>query len=181
MRSNSITRSSSPCLKPLPALGLSETATESEVLVAINSLKNDKQVALNAANTPDPAKFIPTAQHTALADENKQLKVELNAIKTKERDAEITQLVEGGVKEGKVVPASREYFVSMCPPKASRSSKSSSRQPLSSASPSTNPKESEAQLNAAGLTEAESRSARRPASALNSSSRRRSPDLPVAT
>lgn len=94
----------------LEALGLTPTATPAQAVLAINALKETRQVALNAAATPDPAKFVPKADH----------ELALNRITTFEADAksrseaEIVAAVDGAVAAGKVAPASKDYHLASC-------------------------------------------------------------------
>lgn len=94
----------------LEALGLPAASTAADAIVAINAIKVDRDTARNAAQTPDPAKFVPTADH----------QLALNRIRTFEeaetarRDGEITAAVEGAIAAGKVAPASKDYHIAAC-------------------------------------------------------------------
>jgi phage I-like protein len=90
------------------ALGLAATATEAEVLTAINSARS------SAASTPDMALYVPKAQHDAVV-------VELNTVKTAQGiaakavfDASVNSTLDAAVAAGKVVPAAREQYKAMC-------------------------------------------------------------------
>jgi hypothetical protein len=79
-------------------------------VVAINNLKVARDTALNAAQTPDPAKFVPKADHD----------LALNRITTFEtaakaaRETEIVAAVDAAVTAGKVAPASKDYHLAFC-------------------------------------------------------------------
>jgi phage I-like protein len=94
----------------LEALGLQTTATSADAVVAINNLKIACDTALNAAQTPDPAKFVPKADHD----------LALNRITTFEtaakaaRETEIVAAVDAAVTAGKVAPASKDYHLAFC-------------------------------------------------------------------
>lgn len=90
------------------ALGLAATATEAEVVAAVTT-----QVSL-ARETRDPNKFVPAADlQTALtrattAETALKAREEADAQKT----AEAT--VDGAIAAGKIAPASRDHWVSLC-------------------------------------------------------------------
>lgn len=94
----------------LQALGLQPTATAAEAVLAINALREERATALNAARVPDPALFVPRADH----------ELALNRISTFEtaeatrRDAEIVAAVDAAVAAGQVAPASRDYHLASC-------------------------------------------------------------------
>ncbi|NCA72629.1 MAG: peptidase, partial [Sphingobacteriia bacterium] len=47
----------------LKALGLAEGAAAADAVAAIEKLKTDQQLALNRAQHPDPAAWVPRADH----------------------------------------------------------------------------------------------------------------------
>lgn len=87
-----------------------ETATEAEVLAAIEVLKSYKQVALNRAQDPDLTKFIPkeTYQLALNRAEEAEGKIKLS------QEAEESELVDKAIQEGKIAPANKDSFLSMC-------------------------------------------------------------------
>lgn len=104
-----------PMLKEIAlALGLTETADSAAIVVAINALKQERQTALNAAQTPDPTKWKPAAELETVLGRATAAETALNALKTKAREDEINQVVDQAVAEGKVVPATRELYTAMC-------------------------------------------------------------------
>ncbi|HEG4440084.1 TPA: peptidase [Vibrio cholerae] len=94
----------------LAALALGEAATEQDVVTAINSLKQEKDVALNRANQPDLNKFIPRETHQLAINRAETAETALKAI----QDKEIEALVQSGVDAGKISPANKEMFIGMC-------------------------------------------------------------------
>ncbi|WP_051278456.1 phage protease [Solimonas flava] len=96
------------------ALGLAETATEAECITAINGKKSELQTALNAAQTPDLAKFVPRADFDAATaratNAEQKLAEQANAQREKEVDAEI----DAALKAGKITPATKDYHRAMC-------------------------------------------------------------------
>lgn len=103
-----------PMLEIRKALGLTDAADESACVAAITAIKNEKQTALNAAQHPDPTQFVPVAQHQVALNAQQTLQAELTGIKSQQRDAEVNAAVEGALAEGKIVPATRDYYLAMC-------------------------------------------------------------------
>ncbi|MGV6839991.1 MAG: phage protease [Planktomarina sp.] len=94
----------------LDALGLEEGADADAVVTAINSLKEDKAIALNRAQTPDPEKFVPKADHVLALNKIR----DFEKADADRKDAAITAAVDAAIEGGKVAPASREYHVAAC-------------------------------------------------------------------
>ena len=94
----------------LEALGLAPTATAAEAVLAINKMRSDHTVALNAAQLPDPAKFVPKADHDLALNRITTFEAAANAAK----DAEIVAAVDAAVVAGKVAPASKDYHLASC-------------------------------------------------------------------
>lgn len=96
------------------ALKLPETATEAEIIAAINTRETELSTARNAAQTPDLAKFVPRADHDAVlaraTNAEQKLADQERATQVREVDAEI----DAAVKAGKITPATREYHRAMC-------------------------------------------------------------------
>lgn len=92
------------------ALGLAANATATDVVVAINALKNDHEVALNSAQHPDPDKFVPKADHDLALNELEELRTD-----AKEREAAaMNDAVDAAIAAGKIAPAAREYHLNSC-------------------------------------------------------------------
>lgn len=96
------------------ALGLPETADESACLTAINSLNQDKQTALNAAQHPSPDQWKPKAEFDALLTRATTAETALNAVQQQGRAAEINAVVDKAQEDGKVIPATRDYYLACC-------------------------------------------------------------------
>lgn len=94
----------------LQALGLPTASTAAEAVAAINAMKAERDTARNAAQTPDPSKFVPRADH----------QLALNRIQSFEqaegarREGEITTAVDAAIAAGKVAPASKDYHIAAC-------------------------------------------------------------------
>jgi phage I-like protein len=94
----------------LDALGLAATSTAADAVVAINTLKSEKAVALNRAEAPDPERFVPKADHQLALNR-------ITAFETEEktrRESAITAAVDAAVAAGKVAPASKDYHLAAC-------------------------------------------------------------------
>lgn len=92
------------------ALGLAADATEEQGVTAINSLKSEKDIALNRAATPDLTKFIPIETHTVALNRATTAEAQLKEIDDKKVDG----LVQAAIDEGKIAPANKDMFVGMC-------------------------------------------------------------------
>lgn len=93
------------------ALGLPEAATAADAVVAINALKAEKQVALNAAQHPPADRFVPIEQHTQTLVALNNATSELDQIRQETVTTRATALVDDAVKAGKVTPASRDAYL----------------------------------------------------------------------
>lgn len=94
----------------LEALGLKPDATAADAVVAIAALKSAERLALNRAETPDPEKFVPKADHQLAL--NRISKFEADE-KARAEDAAVAA-VENAIAEGKIAPASRDYHLATC-------------------------------------------------------------------
>ena len=94
------------------ALGLAETATSPEIVTAIGALK--ASTALNAAQQPDLAKFVPRADYELALNRASTAEAKIAADGKAAHEAKVAAAIDGAVKAGKVAPASREYYVATC-------------------------------------------------------------------
>ncbi|MEF1255994.1 phage protease [Vibrio sp. M260112] len=92
------------------ALGLGDEATEQEAATAINSLKSEKEVALNRANTPDLNKFVPKNTYDVALNRATEAEAKLEELALQEIDG----IVQAAIDEGKVAPADKEMYVGLC-------------------------------------------------------------------
>ena len=93
-------------------LGLPEDADDAAVFAAIDALKAGKAAAAAEA-APDPGKFVPRADYEHV---QKQLAAAQQALAERERaelKREAEQLVEDGVRAGKIAPATREFWLQL--------------------------------------------------------------------
>lgn len=119
--------------KILAALGLSPTATDAEVLVAIQSRGADgekmakeliasreqltstkEQLATASAKTPELDKFVPRADHDAMTARVKVAEDKLVANEKSTKDNEIAGEIAAALKVGKITPATSDYHKAQC-------------------------------------------------------------------
>lgn len=91
--------------KLLAALGLQETATETEALAAVAGLKTNVAALTAQVATPDPAKFVPIATLTALQGEHAGLQTKLVALQAEVDGGKLDKIVADGLAAGKITPA----------------------------------------------------------------------------
>ncbi|WP_456390251.1 phage protease [Profundibacter sp.] len=94
----------------LGALGLNAASTAADAVVAIEKLKQAEATALNAANAPDPDKFVPKADHELALNRVKEFE---EADKGRADEA-INAAVDAAVLAGKIAPASKDYHIASC-------------------------------------------------------------------
>lgn len=100
---------------PLPAqivtvLGLTETASADDAVAAITQLKNNEQVALNRAASPDLTKFVPTETYQLALN-----RAETAENTLKEQDEKAAEmLVDAAIEAGKIAPANRDMYLATC-------------------------------------------------------------------
>lgn len=96
--------------KLLAALGLPEATSEEAAITAVAALraKADQvtglqtEVAALKAATPDPAQYVPIATMQSL-------QTEVAALRTQVQTGEAAQVIDAAVKDGKLLPAQREW------------------------------------------------------------------------
>jgi phage I-like protein len=98
----------------LTALGLAEDATETQALNTVATLKNDLAVAVNRAQTPDLAKFVPRADYDATLARAANAEQALADKAKADLEAQIEREVGAAMQAGKITPATRDYHLAMC-------------------------------------------------------------------
>lgn len=104
---------------PLPAaiaaaLSLNAEATEAEAVGAITTLKDERQTALNRAETPDATKFVPKATYDLALNRAETAEQALKEKQDTELETAINTEVDAAIAAGKVAPASRDFYVASC-------------------------------------------------------------------
>lgn len=95
-------------LRMAAALGLSASATEDEVVTAATA-----QVSL-AREVRDPTKYVPAADLQTALTRATTAEAELQTIKDGAAQAAAEATVDGAIAAGKLAPASRDHWVSLC-------------------------------------------------------------------
>lgn len=96
------------------ALGLVDGANEDQILAAVNKLKADVQTAVNKAETPDLEKYVPRADYDQVMQRATNAEQALQSEKDKAVTAEAEALIAQAQKEGKIAPASAEFYRATC-------------------------------------------------------------------
>jgi phage I-like protein len=89
------------------ALGLNEAASEAACLAALDALKK-------SVETPDPAKFVKKELHDQAIANLSAATRQLDDIRGAARRAEVEALIEGALKDKKIVPAQKESLTAQC-------------------------------------------------------------------
>lgn len=93
------------------ALSLKDDANEADAVQAIGTLKNDYQLALNRAETPDPQKFVPKADLELALNRASTAETALKAVNDQKLEAAIDHAIQ---VERKIAPASRDHYLALC-------------------------------------------------------------------
>jgi phage I-like protein len=96
-------------------LGIAESATPQDALNAILGLKGKLAAAANSeGGVPGLDKFVPRADYDQLKGRAENAENKLKELEGAKRDGEIASVVDQAVKDGKVAPASKDFYVAMC-------------------------------------------------------------------
>ena len=98
------------------ALGLADTASVDDAVVAINSLKSDRDVALNSAQHPSLDKFVPKETYDLALNRATTAEGALAEIEGEKIEA----LVDSAIEAGKVAPKDKDMYVGLCSTQAGR-------------------------------------------------------------
>lgn len=96
------------------ALGLTAAADEAACVTAITTLKTEKATALNAAQTPDPTRFVPRAELDVALNRATTAETAVAAAAKAQVETEIVALIDQAQAAGQVIPATREHYLAMC-------------------------------------------------------------------
>ena len=98
----------------LAALGLPESATEADAIAKVTGIKSELSQALNRAETPDLAKFVPRADYDAAKEKAENAEQQLSDLKKQQLEDEIDLAINQALEDGKITPATKEYHVAQC-------------------------------------------------------------------
>jgi len=96
------------------ALGLSAGATEAQAISTIIQLKEDRDKALNSADSPSLEKFVPRADHDAALSRVQEAETRLKEIEDTALNQQIEDELEKAQKAGVITPATVEYHRACC-------------------------------------------------------------------
>lgn len=94
----------------LEALGLDANATAADAVMAIGTLKGEREKALNSAQHPDPEAFVPRADYELVTNRLTEVEALAEAAAEKEMNA----VIDAGIAAEKIAPASRDYHLATC-------------------------------------------------------------------
>jgi phage I-like protein len=120
LRMTALNRAANPIEDPamnkelLKALGLIETATEADVLAAVNALKGDLATARNSAAVPSLDKFVPRADYDKELTRANNAETSLKERTAKALDGEIEAEIKAALAAKKITPATAEYHKAQC-------------------------------------------------------------------
>lgn len=96
------------------ALSLKDEATADDVVVAINALKTDREVALNRAATPSLEHFVPRTDYAVQLNRAEKAESDLKSLRDEIRNGEIDAVIDKAIEDKKITPASVAYHRAQC-------------------------------------------------------------------
>lgn len=100
--------------KVCAALGLVDGANEEQILGAVAKLKTDIETATNKAEKPDLEKYVPRADYDQVMQRATNAEQQLQTLKGQALAAEVDALIDQAQKDGKIAPASAEFYRATC-------------------------------------------------------------------
>ncbi|MBK1868263.1 phage protease [Aestuariivirga sp. YIM B02566] len=92
-------------------LGLAENATDADIAAAIGTLQ---QKATASASQVDLAQYVPRADYDAVLADRNNLQTSIASRQAADLTTEGTALVEQAIKDAKIAPASKGFYLSLC-------------------------------------------------------------------
>ena len=89
------------------ALGIATSATDADVVTAINSLKTK-------ADTPDPSRFVPKADLDQALNRATTAEQKLADMAKTASEQRAAALIDQAVKDGKIAPVSKDHYLALC-------------------------------------------------------------------
>lgn len=96
------------------ALGLSESATVTDIMTALNRLQQERDTALNRAESPSLDKFVPRADYDQAQNRAAAAEQKLADQQKADQDKAIETAINSAIEAGKIAPASRDFYVAAC-------------------------------------------------------------------
>lgn len=98
----------------LQALGLSDSATEADVVSAINQQRQDLASARNSQQPPSLDKYVPREDYNQALARAANAEQQLQAKSKADLDAEIDRELDAALDAGKITPATLDYHKAQC-------------------------------------------------------------------
>lgn len=95
-------------------LGLSEEATEEQVLSALDTLNGKLETAQNSQQNPSLDKFVPRSDYDTAVQRATNAEQKLQEKEQEQHEAEIDKAVNAALEAGKITPATVEYHKAQC-------------------------------------------------------------------
>jgi len=94
----------------IEALGLKADASEAEVVIAVNAVKTKAELNLQKGNL----ETVPKADFTLALNRAETAESQLTEIKKADFQSRVGAVVDQAVKDGKITPASKDYYLTSC-------------------------------------------------------------------
>ena len=100
--------------KLIKALNLPESASENDVLTALNKLQGELQTAVNHRESPSLDKFVPRADFDAVKGDLEKSNLTVNNMRQKALEDEAETEIKAALEAKKITPATVEYHKASC-------------------------------------------------------------------
>lgn len=91
-------------------LGLTDDATDESIVTAAEGLKQEKEKALNKANSFDATKVVPIADYQQAMGDLEKARNKISEFETAGAEA----VVDEAIKNRKIAPSSKDYHLNAC-------------------------------------------------------------------
>ncbi|KPU84994.1 hypothetical protein JI58_00265, partial [Marinosulfonomonas sp. PRT-SC04] len=95
------------------ALGLSDDATEAQILTAISKSGEDLETAKASATTPSTKNFMPRADYDAVLARATAAEGKVSEAETASRKSEVETMIASAVTAGKITPGTKDHYVNL--------------------------------------------------------------------
>ena len=95
------------------ALGLSDDATEEQILTAISTQQSELASAKASKNTPSTTEFMPRADYDRVLARAEEAEGKLGEADEAARKGEVETMIASAVTAGKIAPASKAYYMKL--------------------------------------------------------------------
>lgn len=103
-----------PMLKAIAAaLGLSDDATEAQILAAISTKDTELASAKASQTVPSSKDYMPRADYDTVLARATDAEAAINTLKGDKRKDDVDAMIDAAVSEGKISPASKAHFVKL--------------------------------------------------------------------